>query len=991
MDLIDNNLQTWSNEVMEMEVICLSSDDELNSQKENIKNKSVINSTEIVKTANKLEVLTSDDEKIEENNRKRKLSQINKEEIIHNKTEKKKKLDINQDTSKMIKTAIPEPKLCLKSDISKVHPVAESDYTTNKDKKVIETNLFEIDRTSYITYNSFPSFLSLCLQNTQGDEKKDMEIIVNKLKRRYDLLEPAYIGSKSFDLFINEKREAITKNDKRKYLLIEEVMNEMKRSIRKKPKADEYDAVPSTSYAANNLKSNNNITESDCEDDIAINVSSKTKRKIKQVLHAMKKCEAAIKKLEEVEVDFNEENDSSYIKVEKYKQRMVELYNKHCELTGDNTDAGRAYLRPKHVNPTRIPAVDHAITLFINDKITKRNEMKKVGALPNDLIFPDYRDILNCVTRSNDTKNLGLEKRKLEQLAKKAFQELGEHLQRSRQNDYWDTFSLYLDNAKEDPAVKDQALARKLADNRMEGEKRLAAVFEKYAQQQKEIKEQDNDDETASEEEVEEEEEEEEDDDDDDDDDDDEEEEEEEVEEEEEDEEVKEEKKKKEKEKKDEKGEESIVNDEDKSQNNVPVISLSDEDNVTEDIDKTIEDIAKIIKKKKFIEKDKNNINIVNQDIDILNKTSADKSPEQCDEKVKIVSAEKSDVISENETFNNTEHNPSINNNTVDSKIQKDLLPTSTTNCENNINRTEENLTEAVMQDAPKVITCSMEEVVTRDIADATTTDVANINKDAAEMITGNGPETIGGENDVIDKVEITETDMTETTDVTDTTDVIIENVPSGNQSEEEKKPLLRVRSFAKPPTTWKDNQHNANKAVQENVPKIINQMEEVIDLTDETTTRALTKETKAKKSPVITKCAIKVGDKLFPVVKKKTLIFPSKNNLITVHNITNVQNITKNYLKVNKRTGQIISSVGNIHGPKIIRLPSSVQVNQQQNQQQNTNTVITRQEVPLRRNETIIKVVPPGKPILLPKKKTVQVTIPVSEQSESPQATKPK
>lgn len=286
-----------------------------------------------------------------------------------------------------------------------------------------------------------------------------------------------------------------------------------------------------------------------------------------------------------------------------------------------------------------------------------------------------------------------------------------------------------------------------------------------------------------------------------------------------------------------------------------------------------------------------------------------------------------------------------------------------------------ENLTEAAIQDAPKEITDSMKETVTMDRADTTTTNVASTSKDA-ELITGNGPDIMsdGKDNEIDNEIKI----IGNTTDAT--------KVPSGNQSEEEKKPLLRVRSFAKPPTTWKDNQQNAKKTIQENVPKTMNQ-KEIIDLTDEIVAKPLTtnKETKVKKSPIIAKCAIKVGDKLIPVINKKTLIIPSKN-VIRVHNITNVQNITKTYLKVNKGTRQLTSSANKVPGPKIIRLPS-VQV--KANQQQNTSMIFGRQEVPLKGNETIIQVVPSGKSILLPKKKTLQVTL--SQQNECSQATKPK
>lgn len=72
--------------------------------------------------------------------------------------------------------------------------------------------------------------------------------------------------------------------------------------------------------------------------------------------------------------------------------------------------------------------------------------------------------------------------------AKNAFTELGEHLQRSRRNDYWDTFSLFLENKEDDPALKDPQLAEKLTKNKLEGENRLTNVFQMYVKKQEEMK-----------------------------------------------------------------------------------------------------------------------------------------------------------------------------------------------------------------------------------------------------------------------------------------------------------------------------------------------------------------------------------------------------------------------------------------------------------------------------------------------------------------------
>lgn len=84
-------------------------------------------------------------------------------------------------------------------------------------------------------------------------------------------------------------------------------------------------------------------------------------------------------------------------------------------------------------------------------------------------------------------------------LAKKAFTELGEYLQRSRRNDYWDTFSLFLENQDDDPALKDPELAEKLIQNKREGEKRLANVFQEFVKKQEEMKDEISDYKTSSE------------------------------------------------------------------------------------------------------------------------------------------------------------------------------------------------------------------------------------------------------------------------------------------------------------------------------------------------------------------------------------------------------------------------------------------------------------------------------------------------------------
>lgn len=231
--------------------------------------------------------------------------------------------------------------------------------------------------------------------------------------------------------------------------------------------------------------------------------------------------------------------------------------------------------------------------------------------------------------------------------AEKAFKELGEHLQRTRRNDYWDTFSLYLENT-EDPATKDENLARKLAENRTEGEKRLAAVFEKYVIKQNEMKDQDNEETTS--------------------------------------------------EKEEDEGEDdaSIIDDENKNEtNSSSVITSESSDNE--------ESISKTVKENLPMEKSKSNINTVNvchsMDKAISNKTIADILHERCNKTVKIIIDKESKVIvskNENETISENLVDKPCSSNTVlrkdvvkdvmDIKTREDSLPAaSTINCTSSI------------------------------------------------------------------------------------------------------------------------------------------------------------------------------------------------------------------------------------------------------------------------------------------------------------------
>lgn len=328
---------------------------------------------------------------------------------------------------------------CKQGDSVKAHNLKEETKKEGtEDKTLLRPKLIVKEKRtiSSVEQDIFPMFISLCLQKDRSD---DMKKIVNKLKRRYEQLDPLYANSEAFINFLNKKRNEIMESNYKLYTYINEVMNEMKNSCKGKwmlsSNSKSYfsggnklnrdnNSNISTAMCSNMQHTSNSIINDNEVGSINVNEEEQGKelavqKKISKILKVMKQCEKIIRKLEESEIDFDDENNSNYIKLERYKYRMVELYNKYCEYTGENIDAGRQYLRPKHFGiTTGIVSVDHAITSFINSKILKRNKLKKVGDFTKALIFPDYNDILKCVTKCDELHSLGLNDRTRQDIGK---------------------------------------------------------------------------------------------------------------------------------------------------------------------------------------------------------------------------------------------------------------------------------------------------------------------------------------------------------------------------------------------------------------------------------------------------------------------------------------------------------------------------------------------------------------------------------------------
>ncbi|XP_015124051.1 death domain-associated protein 6 [Diachasma alloeum] len=322
----------------------------------------------------------------------------------------------------------------------------------------------------------FAQFLSLCLTK---DRSPDMKKIVEKLKRRYEQTDPAYVQCPAFISLLNEKRDSLMKEGS-VYTHICEIHSEMK--CRKKgavlPKEEE-------------------VAEESAVEEVRAE-SSPVDRRVKLLSKAMTKCEKRIKELREAEVDWDDDDNSNYMKLSKYEEKMTRMYAKMCELTGDDYDAGRRYLKPKNLKVTGIPDVDQAIISFMSKKLKDKRKRTQQGlSTANCVIFPDYCDIINCIKECNEQQKLRMKEEKIEEVAKKAFADLGNHLQKVRKDDLIDSFSLVLENTS-DPARENPELLRKLEESKAAGRKKMDEIFEEFARRQDEGSRREDGNETKS-------------------------------------------------------------------------------------------------------------------------------------------------------------------------------------------------------------------------------------------------------------------------------------------------------------------------------------------------------------------------------------------------------------------------------------------------------------------------------------------------------------
>ncbi|XP_053381413.1 uncharacterized protein LOC123526107 isoform X2 [Mercenaria mercenaria] len=221
--------------------------------------------------------------------------------------------------------------------------------------------------------------------------------------------------------------------------------------------------------------------------------STRQIRKLEALLESIRN---KIETVRERELDLDEMDSevSDYILEDRLQRKFMKVWDKLCELHKAVKSTGRPTDKYFRYQGTRYPDINRKLEKFINKK----------------KVFPDYHDVRSIIMKVNKEKRLHLKSREMDDLAREAFTDVGNQLQRRRQKDFISTFhssgvavnpfSLY-----DDPALYDPELKKKLDANKKSAKSNMEKVVEKYAALQYQVDDK-TDDEGDEEEEEEEEE-----------------------------------------------------------------------------------------------------------------------------------------------------------------------------------------------------------------------------------------------------------------------------------------------------------------------------------------------------------------------------------------------------------------------------------------------------------------------------------------------------
>ncbi|XP_022919588.2 daxx-like protein isoform X1 [Onthophagus taurus] len=201
------------------------------------------------------------------------------------------------------------------------------------------------------------------------------------------------------------------------------------------------------------------------------NTSSFNEKAIAKLECFLDKLNAKIHKLENAEVNFDDEENSTYIQLERYKRRAFEVYKKLCSYYKQSVYIGDLSRTRLDFCASQTNEINIAINKVFRDGTT----------------FPDYSQIEEIIRECVDEKKLNYTENRIKNEAEFCFRKLGNLLQRRRQLELYNMHTYYLGSNSE--PSEDEELLEKLNQHKNDAKEKMSKICEKFVKLQNEGKE----------------------------------------------------------------------------------------------------------------------------------------------------------------------------------------------------------------------------------------------------------------------------------------------------------------------------------------------------------------------------------------------------------------------------------------------------------------------------------------------------------------------
>ena len=206
--------------------------------------------------------------------------------------------------------------------------------------------------------------------------------------------------------------------------------------------------------------------------EISSGCTSKKKPSEKHILKlekALQVCAKQIEKCEEAEIDWENDDESTFVLADKWKKKFMLIYNKLAQYKGTSNSLERSSDKKFKFEDSKFPEINKKIEKFVNK--TKS--------------FPDFWDVKKQIEKVNIDSSLNLTDMQMHNEAEKIFISVGKKLKKRRNIDDGTVMYSYLKpDDSGDPASEDTELDSRLKQLGKVAEQKINTVFEHFVEKQ---------------------------------------------------------------------------------------------------------------------------------------------------------------------------------------------------------------------------------------------------------------------------------------------------------------------------------------------------------------------------------------------------------------------------------------------------------------------------------------------------------------------------